>query len=186
MKKLKIVALSLLLANSFWSCEKDDICAEGTSVTPNVIIEFYDKNNPATLKSVTNLKVIADGMSEGIIFNPTATVAEQKYLFNGSKLRLPLKVNDISTVYSLILNSGAANPADTNTDKLSFGYNHQDIFVSRACGFKTVFQLNANNPVLTDGNTTDGLWISNAPTTSLQVIQPNIQNENETHIKIYF
>ncbi|WP_313807305.1 DUF6452 family protein [Flavobacterium sp.] len=179
MKKLKIFALTFLLANSFWSCEKDDICAEGTPTTPNVVIEFYDAANPTTLKNVTNLKVIANGMGEGIIFNPSASTEEQKYLFNGSKLFLPLKTTADNTVYNFIYNSGAANPADTNTDVLSYDYARQDVFISRACGFKTVFQLNDSNPVLTDGDAS--LWIQ-----SITVSQPNIQNENETHIKIYF
>ncbi|CAM3551745.1 DUF6452 family protein [Flavobacterium saliperosum] len=179
MKKIKIIALSLLLANSFWGCEKDDICTEGTPTTPSVVIEFYDALNPTNLKGVTNLKVIADGMNEGIIFNPNATITEQKYWFNGSKLRLPLKTNAENVIYSFALNSGAANPADSNTDILNFSYTKEDVFISRACGYKTVFQLNENNPVVTDADAT--FWI-----TDIEVMQSNIQNENETHIKIYF
>ena len=51
--------------------------------------------------------------------------------------------------------------------------------MSRACGFKTLFYLNYTNPtVLTaDGNN----WIQN-----IVVTQPNIENENEVHVKIYF
>lgn len=171
MRKLKIVAFSLLLANSFWSCEKDDICAEGTSVTPNVVIEFYDAANPTKLKIVNGLRVKASGFS---------TYRDQA---SGSKITVPLKVNDNVTTLEFIQNGSDTNLTNDNTDILTFNYTHQDVFVSRACGFKTVFQL-SNTPALSDIG--DGLWISNAPTTSIQVIQPNIQNENETHIKIYF
>jgi len=164
MKKIKIVALSLLLANSFWGCEKDDICTEGTPTTPNVVIEFYDALHPANLKAVTNLKVVATGYAE---MKPTG----------GSKIKIPLKTNDITTSFDFIQNGGDTDTANDNTDVLTFNYTKEDVFISRACGFKTVFQLNDGTPLVSDGSN----WIS-----SITVSQPNIQNENETHIKIYF
>jgi len=50
MKKYIITSLALLLAVSFWNCEKDDICAETTPTTPKLVIEFYDNANPTVLK----------------------------------------------------------------------------------------------------------------------------------------
>lgn len=164
MKKIKIVALSLLLANSFWGCEKDDICTEGTPTTPSVVIEFYDAANPTNLKAVTNLKVVATGYAP---MTPTGV----------SKIKIPLKTNDISTSFEFIQNGSDADTSDDNTDVVTFNYAKEDVFISRACGFKTVFQLNDGTPLVTDSNN----WISN-----ITVSQPNIQNENETHIKIYF
>ena len=69
MKKIVFITLSLLIAVSFWNCEKDDICAEGTPVTPRLIIEFYDAANPSVLKNVTNLRVEEFGTDEGVVFN---------------------------------------------------------------------------------------------------------------------
>lgn len=172
MKKLTLIALSLLLANSFWSCEKDDICPEGTPTTPNVVIEFYDAANPENLKPVTNLGVVASGFSTGFGYNGV------------SKIKVPLKTNEDQTILQFIQNGSDTNPDNDNIDVLTFNYTRTDIYVSRACGYKTVFQLNENNPVLTDSNSADGLWIST--TTPIEVIQSNIQYENETHIKIYF
>lgn len=169
MKKIKIIAIALLLANSFWGCEKDDICTEGTPTTPSVVIEFYDALNPTNLKTVTNLKVVATGYG-----NITSSGV--------SKIKIPLKTNDVSTSFEFIQNGTDSDTANDNIDILTFNYTKTDVFISRACGFKTVFQLSENNPVLTDGDA--GLWISTA--TPIEVIQPNIQNENETHIKIYF
>lgn len=170
MKKIKIVALSLLLANSFWGCEKDDICTEGTPTTPSVVIEFYDAANPTNLKNVTNLKILAPGY------------ADMEKITGVSTIKLPLKTNDITTSFEFIQNGYDDDATNDNKDVLTFNYSKEDIFISRACGFKTVFQLNENNPVLTDGDTS--LWIST--TSPIEVLQSNIQNENETHIKIYF
>ena len=69
MKKLKIIIVSILIANCFWSCEKDDICEAGTPTTPNLIIEFYDNLNAGTKKEVTNLNVVAEGSIAILKFN---------------------------------------------------------------------------------------------------------------------
>lgn len=167
MKRLTIITIALLIANSFWSCERDDICTEGTPTTPNVIIEFHDALNPANVKTVTNLGVAASGASTGFAYTGV------------SKIKVPLKTNETQTILRFVQNGSDSDTSNDNVDVLTFDYSKNDIFISRACGFKTVFQLNANNPVLTDGDAS--LWIS-----SVTTIQPNIQNENETHIKIYF
>ena len=39
------------------SCEKDDICLEGTPATPRLIVVFRDYQDTAVKKSVENLKV---------------------------------------------------------------------------------------------------------------------------------
>lgn len=177
MRKLKTLVVAFILALSFWSCEKDDICADGTPTTPSLVIEFYDINDSSVLKNVTNLKVIALGMTKGIVFNSSAQDST-RYLTNGNKIKIPLRTTQDNTTYRFILNANNTNPALVNEDTLSFSYSRTDVYLSRACGYKTVFQLNADNPVLTiDTNP----WIGSKVTQ-----QSNIQNENETHLKIYF
>lgn len=168
MRKLKIFAIALLLANSFWSCEKDDICPEGTPTTPQVVIEFYDAANPENLKNV-NLRVVSPGFPEDTETNVHPGV---------SKIKVPLKTNEDETVLQFIQNGDDSDSINDNTDVLTFNYSRTDIYVSRACGYKTVFQLNEGSPTLTNDGSN---WIS-----SLNVTQSNIQYENETHIKIYF
>ena len=51
MKKLIITSIALVIAFSFWNCEKDDICEDGTPTTPRMIIEFYDNLNPTAKKN---------------------------------------------------------------------------------------------------------------------------------------
>ena len=82
MKKIVFITLSLLLAVSFWNCEKDDICAEGTPTTPRVIIEFYDAANPTVLKNVTNLKVVETSLTDGFGFTGV------------NKIQVPLRTNN--------------------------------------------------------------------------------------------
>ena len=167
----KIFAL-LVIASAFSSCEKDDICDANTPTTPRLIIDFYDASDPTVLKNVINLKVIGDGMADD---NPLG-------VFNGvSQIQLPLKTTEELTKYRLILNSTNTNPAIVNEDKLQFDYTHEDKFVSRACGYKTIFKLNSPNGVTkTDATTPDGFWIQ-----EINIETTNIETENETHIKMY-
>jgi hypothetical protein len=174
----KIYLLILTLALFFSSCEKDDICDANTATTPRLVIEFYDFANPSVLKNVTNLKVVGAGMTDGIIFNATAT-DDSKYRANGSKISIPLKTDDVTTSYTFTLNTGNSNPALVYVDNIRFDYTKNDLFVSRACGFKTIFTLNPTNPYT--HTIADDKWIK-----YISVEKSNIENENETHIKIFF
>ena len=177
----KIILLLVLSLFSFSACEKDDICDANTETTPRVVIQFYDITNPTVLKNVTNLKVIGEGKSEGIVFNPTAT-GDPKYLTNESKIAISLKIDaDIST-YSFILNSGNLNVNLISEDKISFFYTRNNIYVSRACGYKTLFALNPLLPYTQTAIPSSNLkWMQ-----YISVEKNNIDTENETHIKIYF
>ena len=171
----KIILLLFAVALSFSSCEKDDICDANTPTTPRIVIGFYDSSNPSVLKNVTNLKVAGEGMTDGIVFNGSQTTS-------GNTISIPLKTVGTSTSYSLTLNSGNTNPALVNVDNLKFDYATQEIFVSRACGYKTTFTLDATNPYThTDGAAADQKWIK-----LISVKKNIIENENETHIKIFF
>lgn len=178
----KIIAL-LLIAVFFSGCEKDDICVDET--TPRLIIEFYDVTNPSTLKNVINLKV--GGINEDgtdpdfIVFNSALPITDpNRYLFNGSKLSLPLRIDGPKTKYRLILNS--TNLTASNEDFLEFNYTPQNVFVSRACGYKTIFQLNSPGGLTNlDPVAPDTKWINN-----INIEKYSIVTEDETHIKIYF
>ena len=168
MKKTRSLFALLFFALLISGCEKDDICEANKPTTPRLIITFYDDLNPTVLKNVTNLQITGEG-------------AAASFLFNGvSKVALPLKTIEDLTNYSLIINS--TEPAIDNQDFLQFNYTRQNVFVSRACGFKTLFMLKTTNPVLkTDSSSADGFWIKN-----ITIETSKIETENETHIKIYF
>lgn len=164
---MKKIIMLLCLVMAYSGCEKDDICVD--EITPQLVVEFYDISNPTVLKNVVNLKVTADGMTDAL------------NTFNGvSKIRLPLKTNEDITRYRLLLNSNSSTAF--NEDILEFNYTRENVYVSRACGFKTVFELNSTNGILlSDIATPDGLWIQD---TNLQT--NSIVTENEVHLKIYF
>lgn len=179
MKKITVLLLILGFATS--SCEPDDICDPSTPTTPRMLIQFYDIANPSVLKNVTNLKIIGEGMTEGVVLNPTGIDAA-KYIANGNNILLPLKTDADLSKYSFILNYGNKNPVLTNEDNLQLNYTKENIFVSRACGYKTIFNLVPNNPYnLTDRTLPDGFWIQ-----YVLVVKNNITYENETIIKIFF
>ena len=177
----KIIVFLLIATFTFSSCEKDDICDANTPTTPRLVMEFYDSNNSSILKNVTNLKVIGDGMTEGIVLNPTAS-GEAQYLSNDSKILIPLKTDTETTKFRFILNSGNPNPTLIDIDEVTFNYTHNDVFVSRACGFKTLFTLDPLNPYTqTTIPATKLKWMQ-----FISVEKSNIDNENETHIKVFF
>jgi len=176
MKKIVFITLSLLLAISFWNCEKDDICAEGTPVTPRLIIEFYDAANPTVLKNVTNLRVQGEGVDDPLVFNENLEETNPaRFLTNGNKIAIPLKTFANISEFDFILNHGDVSE---DTDAITFTYDKEEIYISRACGYKTIFSLTDNNPNVFPAT---GYWIQN-----IEVMQPNIENENEVHVKIYF
>ena len=172
---MKKTFLLLLVLIAFSSCEKDDICDANTVTTPRLIIDFYDNLTFGTIpttKAVTNLGIIAQGLQTGILYNAV------------TKIQVPLKVTDDVTAYTFTLNAGATVAPLPQSDQLQFNCTRKNVFISRACGYKTTFTLNSvslNGTIVTATNTITSTWIQ-----KIQVIQTNINNENETHIKIYF
>lgn len=175
----KALALTaILVAGSFYlSCEKDDICAEDTQTTAGVVVEFYNKDNQTILRNVDDLVVIAEGMTDSLSLNDAGAK-----ILSTSKIILPLRTNQDVTAYQLIYRSRATD-GSRNSDVLTFNYLRNETYVSRACGYKTTFGLELPSPVLnmlTEG--TDGTrW-----TNTINVENTGIENENETHVKIYF
>lgn len=159
----------LILFIVFASCEKDDICDANTPTTPKLVINFYDfTTNQA--KNVTKLTVYEDG-------NSTALAT-----FDGvSVIKIPLKTTADNVKYRFILNNTSPTTAITNEDILEFKYSRENIFVSRACGYKTNYKLNSGTPIKTNPTSDPDFWIQ-----TLAVQTTNITTENEIHIKIKF
>jgi hypothetical protein len=177
----KIIAFLLILGFASSSCEPDDICDPATPTTPRVLIKFYDISNASLQKNVTDLKVIGEGMTNGVVLNPTG-IDDAKYLANGNSILLPLKTDADVVKYKFILNYGNKNLQIVNEDNFEFRYTRENIYVSRACGFKTVFNLDQSNPFIhTDSTPADQKWVQ-----YVIVEKFNITSENETIIKIFF
>lgn len=178
----KIVAVLLVVSFVFASCEKDDICDPSTATTPRLVLEFYNNNNISITRATTNLKIVGDGMDETDNL-PNLAGGET---WNDTVVYLPLRLDQEATKYNLILNSDDDETTVEKTDILEINYTRSDVYVSRGCGFKTLFNLYGNpmfDPFVLNNtpNVTAGNWIKD-----IQVIQSQINDENEAHIKIFF
>lgn len=157
--------IALLLINL--SCEKDDICIEET--TPHLIIRFYDIKNPDQFKVVTNLRVEIEGI-EGVYDSETITILTDS-------ISIPLKVTEDLTSFKLILNGNDNDETNDNEDIFYLSYTREDKFVSRSCGYKTIF-FDANTSLESDGDN----WII-----SLETVKSpqDILNQQSAHVKIF-
>lgn len=163
------------------SCEKDDICDPSTPTTPRLVIKFFNANNRSVPQIISDLKIVGEGMDyENGILNNNGT-----QIWNDSLVYVPLRINQDVSKFSFIRKANDTVLSNDITDILEFNYSRRDEYVSRACGFKTIFDLNGSptgRPFVlnNDEDATAGVWIKD-----IQVVQPNINDENETHINIY-
>ena len=147
----KYITILLVFFVAILSCEKDDICLEET--TPNLIIRFYDNDLQNEFKQVSGLTVWADGM-DTIYLNQTL-----------DSIVIPLDLMKNNTLYKF-----SANEIE---DEINFSYLRDDVYVSRSCGFKTIFEN-----IQIDSNTSN--WIQN-----ISINNSIIDNETSAHISIF-
>jgi len=147
----KYLILLIILSFTLINCEKDDICIETT--TPKLIVVFYNNENPTTKKAVTSLTVSAEN---------NGNIYENKSI---DSIAIPLDLTKNSTLYKF--KSGAI------IDSINFTYDRRDVFVSRSCGYKTVFE---NFQI----ESRSANWIKNDTLKNTIV-----ENETATHLTIF-
>ena len=178
MKYIKILIIPMLLGVIlFMACEPDDLCPAGTATTPKLIIDFYDALNPESKKNVFDLVAIGTG-NKNILSDYTFT--------NTDNVLLPLKTDENTTQYTLIKdasvndNGTPENPDDDfidgNYDVITINYSREEIYVSRACRYKTIYK----NVTLTIEPDTDNWMLSREPLTDNQ----SVEDESETHFNV--
>lgn len=180
MKKTSLLLISLAILGlgiTISSCEQDDICAESTLTTPSLIIDAYDVNTPDNIKAITKLVIGGIG-SDYTLTNGIVSL---------SKIVLPLKTDANSTQYALIKdavvnNNGTPDDSsddfyDGNQDIITINYSREEVYVSRACGYKTIYK----NVTLTIEPDSDNWIKSRLPLNDNQ----SIEDESETHYNIY-
>ena len=185
LKSLKFIILFLAVA--LVNCERDDICAEGTSTTPRLLVEFYDATSPEDLKNVPRLTLYGEGLvldENGMETEPTAaSSATLVFNANVNSAALPLKIddgddNEIVTTTRYILEKDTNLRLDdtgiSNTDIIEIRYETEFVYVSRACGYKGVFKSLSVTRITDEDN-----WIS-----SINVDVTEIENENTVHVRI--
>jgi len=149
MKKYIITIMFSIFA--IISCEKDDICIENT--TPNLIIRFYDNDNQTETKQIVLDSVWANN-KENIYKNETL-----------DSIILPLDLSQNNTLFKFSSNS--------SEDEINFTYDRNDIFVSRSCGYKTIFEN-----LQIESNSSN--WIKN-----ISINNTIIENDTAAHITIF-
>ena len=156
------MTLILMLISCLYGCEKDEICID--PITPNLIMRFYDITDATLLKNITNLQIKNIDIDSIYINNVTSA----------DSISFPLNINQEITKYVLTLNS--TDETLINADTISISYTRVPIFVSRSCGFKTIFN-NISVSVTSDSNN----WIK-----SIEAINTpqNIENESQAHVKV--
>lgn len=171
MKKIFSCCLSVLFAVLLTNCERDDVCSESTPTTPRIVMEFYDYNDTSLPKNVVRMTLRSTETDSVITFNGT------------NKVLVPLKTLDTTTTYAFTYNDDDNDQTLTYTDSIRFNYATRDVYVSRACGYKTVFDLSQETgiPAVVLNNGTPGEWIKN-----IVIDNHTIEFEDETHIRIYF
>ena len=182
-----IKALFLVFVSfTFLTCERDDICAEETSTTPRVLIEFVDvlSENQDELKNVPNFTIYGEGLTD----NPT-TANSKTLVFNSSvnSIELPLLigVEGEETTSRFIMERRTDLRLDeneetsSNIDIIEITYVPEFRYVSRACGFKSVF-TNLRITIVPD----EDRWLidSSFPNNEDNTDNITVENENSTHI----
>ena len=181
----------LIIAILLLGCERDDICAEGTPTTPRLLIEFFDAADTETLKSVTRLSVYGEDLVTSGLPEDTATAEGVALIFNSNSnaIELPLLIGDegIETTTRYILErdtnlriDGDA-ATDSNNDILVVKYTPQFVYVSRACGVKSIF---TNLEVSVESNDASQ-WIQNTALANTTETQITVENEDATHVQIF-
>lgn len=175
--KILIIPIFLIVILSI-SCERDDICPESTPTTPSLIIDAFDFENQEDSKNVFGLAVAGVDRSDILPGYGIVSIA---------KIVLPLKTNENSTEYILIKeafinNAGTPDDADDdfidgNQDQIRINYSRKEVFVSKACGYKTIFE-NLTLTVVPDG---DNWILSSTPLTPNQ----SVEDETTAHFNIF-
>ena len=146
----------LLTFSVLISCEKDDICIEGSENTNRVTIGFIDNEskNPTGI----NLSLI-----KGV--NNDSIISEE---FSGDKLKLPLMVNSNQTKYILEQNE--------IRDTLIIFHQTKHQYLNRSCGFKSNFLIKSDTKIIKESG-----WIR-----EISIVQDSIFNEEKTNIFIHY
>ncbi|SFW72368.1 hypothetical protein SAMN02927921_03673 [Sinomicrobium oceani] len=173
MKRLALALFVTGLAVVFLlGCEKDDICPEDSVTTPLLVITFYDRNDATTKEEVSLLSVVGRDMED--------TLPSVDSIATDS-IAIPLKVFEEETVFAFIrhtqdITAGGDTIPTHNADTITFRYQTDQIFISRACGFITNF----SNLTATRDTEDSERWIS-----SIEVVNPTVENQSAAHVKIY-
>ena len=137
------------------SCEPDDVCSEVNPSTPQLVFRLYDSSQPNELKAVDTLRIMSLGDQAPLEF------------INTDSIVFPLQVNANKINTDLTISNGA-------TDRIEIDYLSNDVYLNRACGFQSTFQIHTIE-VDRPAN-----WIN-----SIEIVTNEVIIDTLAHVKIY-
>ena len=153
LRSIKLILLFFLII----SCEKDDICLEGSANTNRITIGFMN-NETESLTSISLINI--RGVKKDSIIHET---------INTDQLKLPLNISSNKTDYILNYND--------IIDTLSIKYRAIHEYLNRGCGFISNFILDSSTENI---NNLEG-WIK-----EVSIAKDSIFNEEKTNLYIHF
>jgi hypothetical protein len=165
MKRIIPIFIIFIGITFFSGCEKDDICVDAD--TPQLVIRFYDFLDTTMLKEVEALSV------QGVLGNTEFPVITNVSL---SEVKVPLRADATTTSFIITRNLTPEDPDTADIDTLTFVYELNKQYKSRACGFVMNYEnIQGNIPV--DANN----W-----TQDIQIVTPALtQNDTIANVKIF-
>ena len=152
----------LLIGSFISSCEPDDICLTSIPDTPKLIIGFYDASS-GLKKEVNNLKIQGINSELPYLFQTTDSIA------------IPLKNLEKITSYSFIKNSKENIKDSGNDDHVLINYQYNHIYISRACGYMSNYDL---DKIIVENDSIN--WVVKS-----EIISSAINDEKAIHVKIF-
>ncbi|WP_372473602.1 DUF6452 family protein [Capnocytophaga sp. ARDL2] len=160
--KILITFLSLF---TIFSCEKNDLC-DGESQTPRFRIELHDLFAPENKKAAKIIRMYFADTEQYIEYKNTPT------------LYIPLSPVQNSAEWTLKLYDVTSSNEEIllGEEQFLFTYTPKNIYISKACGFRTQFE--AFSYQRKQNNTQ---WIR-----GLDLTTNTISNETDTHFILYY
>ena len=159
-KEFNLIIFSLIFFLFYNSCEKDDICLSDTPSSPRLIVRMVDKDDPTLYKLANDLLI-------KVVDNDSINIK------SSDSIILNLNPYKNYTQFEFILNQGSENE---NIDTLQINYSLNNIYIDRACGYKTSFIFNSNALTLINEKNN---WIE-----SYLILKDTIINEEQAHMAI--
>ncbi|MEM7087060.1 MAG: DUF6452 family protein [Bacteroidota bacterium] len=162
---LKKIVFFYTLLLVFAGCTRDDICPEETATTPLLQIQFKDITDRTQSKTVSALRVL---------INDADTL--EVYLGESDTL-VGIPLNTLATVSSFQFIANSNDDTTVNNDIITFRYSTEDIYVNRACAFKTIYN---DLEVDLEPETGSNNWIQD-----LTLLKTTVEDETEAHLTIF-
>lgn len=158
---VRLLFLSMVLFG-LWSCTKDDLCSEETPTTPLLTIEFLDITDRLTPKPANDLAIRVRDADSTVVYPSVSDVT----------VAIPLDTEADQSQFYLI--DQASSEENLSVVQLDLFYQRQDIYVNRACAFKTIYTNMAF-----ESDQTPLSWIQD-----IELLTPTVEDAS-VHMYIY-